>query len=852
MNLEATAFFLSRASLFSSLDESDLKRLAGLLKPKEYPEGEIVFHQGDFGDSLYFIRRGEVDVFIRNQEGAESILSHLREGDLFGEMALLTGSPRSASVRVSLDALLLVLHKNDFDMLLKEHPRLSLLFSKILVERIQTVNAQYVLQAGREAELKRLLSKEEEEHLTHLIGKTRQYQAIEKRIEEFAAKDGPMIITGPKGTTKVDVARLIHLKSPRHNHPFMTVDLGGGDEWRSYFNRVKSLVKTPGEEGHLFEQFQISTLFGHDQGAMTGTEASRMGQIELAKGGTVVLRNIDRLSPGTREKLLLYLLEKRFYRLGGKEARVSDTRIIGTLSTSEGGEDALRALKGRVPDLFWNSRIDLPPLAMRRRDIPVIAESFLEKHALLSDKPIQRISSQALNILVRYSWPGNDRELESVIERGVLVCEGDSLLDGHIFLGLTPYIEKGHVNLLRSEVLRNLFASLKIRSVIQAFLIPLLLAMAVLSLLGIQAGGKPLGPSLFWYFMLPYLLLSYPVLGRIYCSVCPMIGLARLFRKLGSLNLPALKMFGLIGVAVAAFFALVYLWFETLYAVREIPFRTAGFILLLSFTAILLNWIFKEETWCRYLCPMGYLGGVFSCLAVVELRANNTVCTSQCRSTPCHKGDERNSGCPMGLFPVLLTSNQFCKMCGTCVQNCQYKSIHFDLRWPGAEIWENKEPDAATSLSIPVLLGALYPLFLHANHRISAQPWPIFTGWFLGSVVLSLALFAGACFVKGRSSFRKFLRSYGFVYLPLTFAGHIAFQVPFMQEGLRWLAGSLNRGGPYDPGSLLIQRPLIVLGSLWSLWILKKLFRREDWGVSAAHGVLILLLGISLILALGI
>lgn len=845
-SIDPTLSFLSKASIFSGLGEEDLKRLSGLLVPQPYPPGEIVIHQGDFGDSIYFICRGEVDVFIRNEEGAENTIGHLGEGDFFGEMALLTGSPRSASVRVTRDALFLILYKNDFDAFLKEHPHLAIPFSRTLAERIQTFTQKFVQQVGREEELRRLLSREEEQHLTRLIGKTRQFEAIEKRVDEMAAKDEPLTIVGPKGTTKVDVARLIHLKSGRRERPFTIVDLGGGDEWRTYFSRIEPRVKTLEEEKQVFEEFQISTLFGHERGAMNGTGTSRMGHFELADGGTVVLKNIDSLSPGARERLLLYLLEKKFYRLGGRDGRVSDVRVIGTLSTPEGGEEVQRSLRGKVPDLLWTHWIDLPPLALRRRDIPVIAESYLEKHALLAGRPVKNISPQALNILVRYSWPGNDRELESVIERGVLVCDGESLLDDHIFLGLTPYSEKGRFNLLRFEGLRNLFANLKLRLAAQALIIPFLFLIALLSFLGVELRGKSLGAGLFWGFMYPALLISYVLVGRLYCSICPIAGMIRVFRKLGSKNLPAPKIFNSLSVAGAAFFALGFLWFETAYGVRDIGPRTAVFFLFVFSAAVLLNLLFKEEVWCRYLCPMGYLGGVFSCLAPVELRANNNVCTSQCRTTYCYKGDGTSAGCPMGLFPVSLASNQFCKMCGTCVQNCQYKSIHLDLRWPGEETWRQREPNTVTSLSVLTLLGALFPLILEYNHRLPPISGVGFTLSFLASVAICLALFTAASFVKGRASFSRIASSYGFVYLPLTFAGHIALQVPFVEEGLRWLVLGISGAGTHGPSPVPIQRVLISVGLLWSLWILKKLSVRKGWPVLVVHGVLLLLFGVSL------
>ena len=847
MNHEETISFLNKTSIFSSLAAQDLESLAGLLRSRQSPAEETVIHQGDFGDSIYLIYQGGVDIFIRNQEGAESLVGQLREGDFFGEMALLTGEPRSASVRVTRDAVFLVLYKNDFDRFLKEHPHLALFFSRILAERIRATTVKYVNQVGREKHLNRLLSSGEEQRLTRLIGKTRLFQDIEKRIDEQAGNGNPLMIRGPKGTARAGVARLIHLKGRGYDRPFMVVDLGRGDEWRTYFDRIKSSVKTPGEEAQIFEEFQISTLFGHEQGAMTGTGASRLGHIELADGGTVVLRNIDQLSSGTKEKLNLYLLEKRFYRLGGKDTIASDTRIIATLDSSEDREEARKSLRGKVPELLWDNTIDLPPLVMRRRDIPMIAEFFLEKHALLSGKPIKTISPQALNILVRYSWPGNDRELESVIERGVLVCDGESLLDEHIFLGLTPYTEKGRFNLLHFDSFRHLFASTKLRSVVQTLTVSLLLFVTLLSFLGMQVAGKSLGSSIFWYFMFPYLLLSYVVLGRLYCSISPIAGMFKLFRKLGSKDLPTPKIFSHIGVGLAAFFALGFLWFEAVAGIREIPYRTAAFVVSLSSTAILVNFVFKQEAWCRYLCPMGYLGGLFSCLTPVELRANNNVCTSQCKTTYCYKRDGKKAGCPMGLFPVSLASNQFCIMCGTCVYNCQYKSIHLDLRWPGAELWGNKEPNIVTSLSIPALLGSLYPLILHYGHGLMSS-WYLFTGWFLVCAVLSVALFTGASFAGGRQSFRSALSSYGFVYLPLTFAGHIAFQVPFMQDGWRWLAGTIVKGGIFNSSPIWVQTVLIGIGSIWSLWVLRKLSTKETRLITVAHGILVIVFGISLFL----
>lgn len=854
MNLPQTASFLEKADLFSNLEKGELRYLAELLQPKEYAKGQIVIQQGDFGDSMYIIFKGEVDVLIRNQEGAESVIGHLKEGDLFGEIALLTGSPRSASVRVRKDALLLALFKNEFDQFLSDHPHLAVLFSKQLAQRINTINSLYIDRVEREEQLKRLLYQEQHQHLTHLIGKTNQFQTVEKKIEELSKSDKPLMIFGPEGSSTEEVARLVHLKSHRRDKPFFIVDLAGGNEWKTYHSRIQSSRKEKDKEKEkqLFERFQISNIFGHQKGAIVGTDASRVGYLELADGGTVVLKNIDRLSPGTRERLFFYLLEKKFYGLGASEGVTVDSRVIATFSSPSMDGGNQQSLRGKVPDLLWENTIDLPSLTSRRRDIPMIAQTLLEKYTAMTGKVIKNISPHAMNILVRYSWPGNDRELESVIERGVLVCDGETLLAEHIFLGLTPYSEKGRLNLLRFSPFRHFFKNLELRASFRVVTLTAMIGVVLLALFGTQGFSKNLGMGIVWYYWWPFLLLSFLVLGRFYCSICPVYGLFQLSRKLGSLNRAAPLLFNHIGVGLACVLALALFWAEYFFMVKEIPARTGLLLGAIAVSAVAVNFVFQAEVWCRYICPMGYFSGLFSCLSSVELRANNNVCSSQCKSTYCYKGDGKQQGCPMKLFPVSLTSNQFCKMCGTCARNCPYHSVHLDLRWPGAEIWENKEPNLISALSIPAFLGILFPLFIHEKiHSLSGGEL-YFTLIYPVSALGAVALFMAASLSEGLSNFKSQIRAYGFSYLPLAFAGHLALLLPYLVSGLtRLMSFSLSGEFHHEISSPWPQRLILSVGVLWSGWALKKLSDGRPLIVSFVHGALVLMLGLALILLIG-
>lgn len=703
-------------------------------------------------------------------------------------------------------------------------------------------------------QIKRLLCREEEQHLTRLIGKTKQFQIIEKKIAELSQSDQPLMIIGPDGTATEDVARLIHLKSHRHENPFFIVDVAGGNEWKSYYARVRSLSKDKDKEveKQLFENFQISTLFGHIPGAMPEADAGRLGYLDLAQGGTIVLQNIDRLSPGTRERLLFYLLEKKFYPLGADEGRTVDTRVMATLSGPAAEGEGRKFLRGKIPEGFWEKTIDLPTLASRRRDIPVIAESLLEKHTALTGKDIKGISPDAINILVRYSWPGNDRELENVIERGVLVCDGEMLLAEHIFLGLTPYAERGRLNLLRFEPFKKIFQNLKLRTSLRAVTFMGMMGVVLVTFLGGPDPRNNLGMGLVWYYWWPFLLLSLLVFGRFYCSICPICGLFEVSRRLGSLNRSAPRVFNHLGFALAGVLALGLFWSEYFFQVKEIPARTTLLLGGIALAAVAVNFVFQSEVWCRYICPLGSLIGVFSCLASVELRANNNVCSSQCRSTPCFKGDGKRTGCPMKLFPVSLMSNQLCKMCGTCVHHCPYHSIHLDLRWPGAEIWENKEPDRIASLSILAFLGILFPLFLHEKLLSLAGGQFYFTVIYCLSPLGAIAVFMAASWTERSPNHQKQIRFYGFAYLPLAFSGHAALLWPYLVHGVSWLRGSPFSGG-FSPEATSVwpQRLILAVGVLWSGWALKKLSASRPFIVSLAHGTLVLSLGLGLLLVIG-
>jgi two-component system response regulator PilR (NtrC family)/two-component system response regulator AtoC len=229
-------------------------------------------------------------------------------------------------------------------------------------------------------------------------------QEIFHLIRTVAETDATVLIHGESGTGKELIARAIHYNSRRKDRPFVVVSCSA-----------------------LTETLLESELFGHEKGSFTGAFRQRVGRFEMADGGTVFLDEIGEMSMPVQLKLLRVLQEREFERVGGNQTVKVDVRVIAATH-----KDLHRAMSERLfrEDLFYRLNVvpvKLPPLRERLDDVPLLAAHFLRKYSEKNQKRITSISPAALSALVRYSYPGNVRELENIIERAVIMEKGDTL-----------------------------------------------------------------------------------------------------------------------------------------------------------------------------------------------------------------------------------------------------------------------------------------------------------------------------------------------------------------------------------------------------------------------------------------
>ncbi len=270
-------------------------------------------------------------------------------------------------------------------------------------------------------------------HPSEIIGTSAAMQKVYHSIETVGPTEATVLITGESGTGKELVARAIHAASPRRFHPMVAIHCGA-----------------------LTETLLESELFGHEKGAFTGAQYRKKGKFEIAEGGTVFLDEIGDISLKTQTDLLRVLQEREITRVGGHQTIKVDFRVVS--ATNKDLEQLIQEGKFR-PDLYYRLNVfhnELPPLRVRREDIPVLVNHFVTKYAQAMNKKITRVSPAAMAILQQYEWPGNVRELENAVERAMVVAaepeirESDFALKTHANGGAVPGrslddIEKQHI-----------------------------------------------------------------------------------------------------------------------------------------------------------------------------------------------------------------------------------------------------------------------------------------------------------------------------------------------------------------------------------------------------------------------
>ncbi len=365
-------------------DEANIRKVLAATLRKE---GYEVLTAVDGAEALRLMEHGRVDV----------LLTDLRMPEVDG-MELLN---RALEVHPGLPVVILTAHgtvetaktalkRGAFDYLEKPFDR----------DELRVIIAK----AAATAALNTEEPEPSTEHRFGMIGRSPALEEVFRAIEKVAASPSTVLITGESGTGKELIASALHRRSPRAHKPLIKINCAA---------IPRDLIE--------------SELFGYERGAFTGAVSSKPGRFELADGGTLFLDEIGEIPPEMQVKLLRALQESEFERVGGVSTTKVDVRLIA--ATNQNLEEEARLGRFRE-DLYYRLAvvpIALPPLRERKDDIPLLVEHFIRKYNSRLGKSLVGLTDDAMKCLMAYSWPGNIRELENVMERGVLFAEGDNL-----------------------------------------------------------------------------------------------------------------------------------------------------------------------------------------------------------------------------------------------------------------------------------------------------------------------------------------------------------------------------------------------------------------------------------------
>lgn len=265
-----------------------------------------------------------------------------------------------------------------------------------------------------------------------------------------------------------------------------------------------------------------------------------------------------------------------------------------------------------------------------------------------------------------------------------------------------------------------------------------------------QTRDQNIALNFFWAWWWPLILISFPFVGRLWCSICPFMIYGEVVQKLSLWLFPrqlkhwnrdVSERWG--GWFLFGLFVLIYLW-EELWDLQNTAYLSAYLLLLITAGAMICSLIFERRYWCRYLCPIGGMNGLFAKLSMTELRAQQGTCSAECTTYQCYKGGVKKgegletNGCPLYSHPAQLQDNRDCVLCMTCLKACPHRSVEFNLRPPAIELWTTHVPRTYEVALLLLLLGGA---FLHRLPEItSVFGLPTITAAFFPHLAVSLLI----------------------------------------------------------------------------------------------------------------
>ena len=754
--------FLGKVSIFKELSKESLEKISEKVQMLTFDKDDIIIKKDSPGNRLYLIKSGSARVVSESEDGDFDIAT-IPDGECFGEMSLLTGETCCATVKTNEDSLLYFITKSHFDEVVSENPQISKHFNKLFADRIGKQNIISVDLKKHEIALSKYLQKAKVHQYSGVVWKSKRMRRVFNEADKYSKNDALVTIIGNPGTGKEILARKIHMDSAKAKSPVFEIVLPK--------ERRKERTSIQNERRQL-DQTECE-LFGKEEVIFTANEEKRIGCLELVNNGTLIIKNIENMSQNIQESFLQFIETGKFRRIGGTEQVHSNVRTIVTTTDTSLMQ---KQLCQRLFQMLSTQKLEIPPLCEHKKDIPSLVEHFADKISKIRHTPKKTFSKDATNKLLKYDYPGNVKELENVIERAITLSKADTNIEEEvIFLGAPTGLEdEKRINLLSITMVEKLCKSPMFISVIKSATLTVFIALLCLLLMqsSISIGGRNITLILCWQLGIPLLFVLFFFAARFGCGICPIYSISKFFNK-RNLKLPVPDFIKKYDAWIMGTGFISILFLEEYTHMSASVSKTAFLIFTILFAAIIVDFMFEKSAWCRHLCPLGGMTGLFSMSSLIEIRANRNVCSTICTTHDCFKGSEKADPCPMFLHLSFLSDNRDCKVCLNCIKNCTHLATRLNLRIPGAEISSLKQPSLSGAIFSILLSGLLAAEIVSRTGIIQANYLFIFSTSILLALALSLTInYFTALILK--ETVTEHLKHFSYAIIPLILFGFIS------------------------------------------------------------------------------
>ncbi len=628
-----------------------------------------------------------------------------------------------------------------------------------------------------------------------LIKKAPVLRKIFPKVMSAAEDNLTFTLFGEDGSGKSVLAEAVHYLSSRREKAFVYVDCS----------------KIP-EDSMGQEIFGLED-FSRDKDLVQG----KLGD---AHHGTLCLDNFEMLNRMNQAKLLHFLKNHIYSPVGKTVRKISDVKLIllSSLRASEAFSEKI--LLPEISNLLRDNFIYIPPLRERNRDIPILIDHFIGKISSERHCGIKKLSTEALGLLLNYEWPGNIDELENVLARAVMLAEGDTIRTEHIMFGLPKLEEKNEFNLLKIPLIKKIFEHRLYPGVFKVFSLFLGFGIIYSSFWGSPVVEENFALWICWTIGWPVLFTSFILVGRVWCGICPFHFTGKQAKRLMSLELETPVWVKNNKHLLGLVFCLLIVWFERVTNIHTSPFYTGSLMVMILLGAGICGVFFKRRIWCLYICPWGALNRILSACSLTSIRANRSICYSQCKEHSCYKGKDGREGCVMEQHPYNL-DNKDCVLCGNCIKNCDYNSILLTIRPIGRSLWkwsENHLSDSLLGISLASVLivdkvmktetyMSMTPKFMMAHDQVFYSIF-FLLGIYGAYIVLKKV---GSMIGESPEEIKAFTGKIGYAFVPVSLFGYMV---------------SYLRLAPYS-----VHIVLLSAGILMSFYTMCKILSHKKGGI---------------------